>query len=216
MVEEIINDNRIKEIYSKINENENKNNGWAHHNMEHALRVCSIAENLLKELNYPEDVIEATRVACVLHDIGCVEGKENHAYRGSVMAEKYFEEINFQSKYKDKIIEAIRDHSNGFESDNIITLALLAGDKLDIDKRRMAPGGYSVEGMRQLQYVNEIKIEIIDKTLKINFITTNEFNAKEWENYYFMPKVIKAVRSFANRNNLNYEFYKNGEKWIEK
>lgn len=213
MIEKIINDKFIIEKYNEIDKNEKENNAWAHHNMKHAIRVCSIAEELLKKLNYERELIEAVKIACILHDLGCAEGKENHAYKGAVIVEEYFKLIKYSSKYKSEIVEAIREHSDGFKSNNIITLSLIIADKLDIDKRRIAPGGLYVEGMRQLQYIREIKKEIIDGILKINFLTMSGFDKKECEGFYFMDKVVKSVKSFAIKNKLKYEFFKDGERW---
>ncbi len=213
MLKEIFDNDWIKEIYNKVDEFEKNNKAWAHHDYNHVIRVAEIARKLAEKLKYNNEIIEDIKIACILHDIGCINGKENHAYRSYIMAKEYLEHKKINLRNKDIILEAIKDHSNGFESNNIVTLILLVADKLDIDKRRIAKQGYFIEGMRQLQYINSIEIDIENQVLKINFIIDNQLNSKELEKFYFMKKVQKGVKAFCIKNKLNYLFMKNGQKW---
>ena len=70
--------------------------------------------------------------------------------RSRIFAEKYFAENNIKPAYQNKILNAIEEHSNGFDSDELITLVLIISDKLDITNERLAKEGYKVPGMRQL------------------------------------------------------------------
>ena len=56
------------------------------------------------------------------------------------------------------ILDAIKIHSGGFDSDNIIALTLVLSDKLDIKHTKVAKEGYNIKGMKELQYIKDISI----------------------------------------------------------
>src|SRR5690625_5962562 len=56
---------------------------------------------------------------------GAAEGKENHAYKSYEFARKYLERNNIKFSNIDLVLEAIKIHSDGFETNNIIALALI-------------------------------------------------------------------------------------------
>ena len=74
----IVNDKEIIEVYNKISEFEYLDIGWAHHNLDHVKNVAKLVESLLKKLDYSESFIEEAKIAAILHDVGALEGKNNH------------------------------------------------------------------------------------------------------------------------------------------
>lgn len=130
--EAVLNDTVIIERYEQIDVFENLTGGSAHHNLEHAKNVAVLVAQLMEQLGYEKDLIEEARIAAILHDTGALEGRKDHAIRSYNFAENYFKEHNINLKYKDMVLEAIKIHSTGFESDNIIALAVILSDKLDI------------------------------------------------------------------------------------
>ncbi len=198
MYEKILKDDKIIELYKNIDDYEDKNKGWAHHNLTHAINVATMIESILKQLEYNNEFIDEAKVAALLHDIGCIKGKDHHAERSAIMAKKYLNNNQIKLKYEDEVIEAIKYHSAGFEEKNIMTLCLIFCDKLDIKKSRVGKEGYNIIGMRQFQYINNIKIKINDKNVKVDFIIGDGVDLKELENFYFINKVFNAINSFSN------------------
>ena len=168
---------------------------------------------ILSQLGYDEQLIDDVMTAAVLHDIGSVSGKEGHSYRSYEMAKEYIESRKIELKYKERVLEAIRLHSDGFDSDDIIALTLILCDKLDLKKTRIAPAGYEVRGMRQLQYINDIVVVINDKCMSVDFQTDGEFDRVEFEEFYFVDKVFKSAEAFARKLGIDYIVSVNGEKW---
>ena len=207
------NDKNIIELYNKISKYEDETKGWAHHNLNHVNNVALLTEKLLKELNYDEDFIEEAKIAAILHDVGCLEGKDNHASRSYDYAKKYIDDNNINLNNKDLVLEAIKIHSDGFDTNNVIALVLILSDKLDIKYTRVAKEGYHIEGMRQLQYIENILINLDNNILKINFICNPKINKQELEAFYFIPKVFKAIIAFSNKMNLTPEVLFNNKKW---
>lgn len=211
--EQIVNDEKIIQQYNKISEFEDLDKGWAHHNLEHVKNVSKLVEVLLKKLNYDENFIEEAKIAAILHDVGAVEGKNNHALRSYEFAKKYFDENNILLKNRELVLDSIKSHSDGFNSDNIMTLTLIISDKLDIKHTRVAKEGYNVKGMRQLQYIKDILVDIYNKNLEIKFICDDKININELEKFYFMIKVFRAIKTFSEKMNLTPKVFLNNCKW---
>lgn len=211
----IYNDPSIREIYKQVEINEKQNNTRAHHNFNHVDNVIKLTEQILKSLKCEEKIIEEAKIAACLHDTGAVEGKENHAYRSYEFAKKYFEEQNIELENKSLVLDAIKNHSAGFDTDNKIQLALILADKLDIKYTRVTPAGLDFEGMRQMQYINDINLNIDNNTLIVRFVCDEKINKKELEDYYFLKKVGNAIKAFSEKFNLKFEVYFNEKFWNE-
>ena len=211
--ERIENDKVIIEVYNKISEFEDLDKGWAHHNLEHVKNVSDLVESLLKKLGYDENFIEEAKIAAILHDTGAIEGKKNHALRSYEFAKAYIENNNIVLENKDLVLDAIKIHSDGFDSDNIIALTLILSDKLDIKYTRVAKEGYNVKGMKELQYIKDILVNINDNNLEIKFLCDDKINKNELEEFYFMIKVFKVIITFSKKMNLNPKVFFNNESW---
>lgn len=207
------NDEFIKVRYKQIEEYEDREKGWGYHNFDHVTNVCNWVEQLLRALKYDEGFIEEAKISAILHDTGCIEGKQNHQYRGYEFAKQYLKDNNLKLKYEDLVLEAIKLHSDGFDTDNMMALVLILSDKLDIKYNRVTIEGFKIEGMRQMQYIKEAEIQIDDGTLKINYICDDKIDIEELNNYYFIPKVFKAIKTFADKLNLSVELTLNDKPW---
>ena len=203
LFEKLSNSEEIKNIYNKIEIREKNGGGYAYHNCEHVLNVMDIATKLLMKLDYDYKTILKIKIACLLHDIGALEGKDNHADRSYEYALNLFKDNNWIFEDSDKILDAIKNHSNGFDTDNILTLVIVLADKLDIKKTRISELGKTIEGNRQYGHIEDILIDIQDNSLIINFITDKQLNIKEFNDYYFTKKVYKAINSFAQKFTLD-------------
>jgi len=216
MYERIREDKYIEEIFDKLEiEEQNDNNFWAYHGEIHTMNVISVVENILVQLNYDSVFVEHAKIAALLHDMGVIYGKENHALNSYNMAKEYFGRNNIDTGNNEDILDAILNHSNGFGRNNPIAAALMFADKIDIKKDRVAKEGYNVVGMRQLQYINDIKIniDIIDKHLHILFVVDELADRQELESFYFIDKVFKAIAGFAKENGLDYKVFYNSDIW---
>lgn len=206
-------DKEIIEIYKAVEKYEDLNGGWAHHNLAHVKNVANLVQGVLNKLGYDERFIEEAKIAAILHDTGVTEGKKDHAIRSYNFAKDYLKKNNLSLDYEDLVLEAIRIHSEGFDTENIIALALIFGDKLDIKYTRVAKAGYSIEGMKEMQYIKDIRVDIEDKELKIKFICDDKINKKSLEEFYFIDKVFKGVQAFSKKMNLSTVVLFNEDIW---
>ena len=214
LYELIVNDKEIIDIYNKIHDLENSDEfGYAYHDFNHVLNVANLVKQILEMLDYDGDYIYSARIAAILHDTGALQGKDGHALRSYEFAKDYFKKKNITLENIEQVLEAIKIHSDGFDTDNIIALALILADKLDIKYTRVAEAGKNIVGNRQFLNILDIEITIENNIFIINFITTPEINVDELNNYYFTKKVFKAIESFCNEVNKDYRILMNKQVW---
>ena len=213
MVEQILNDSEIVAIYHEIEKMEVETGGWAYHNLTHVKNVANLTEQLLRHLNQDEFFIEEVKVAALLHDIGSLDGKADHAQRSYKKKKNYFKHHRLNLRHEKLILDAIKEHSNGFECNNLMTLVLILAYKLDITNQRLAPAGYQIDGLNEIQYIDSIDVSIINGALYVHFITQPDFNKESFEKFYFSKKVFQAIKSFSTKLNLNYHVKLNQRAW---
>lgn len=206
------NDSVLK-IYIEIEKTEIRDGGWAFHNYEHVKNVSKIAEKILTDLNFNQETIYQCKLACLLHDVGALQGKEEHAQRSFEYARKLFEDKNWIFEGSASVLDAIKNHSSGFETNNIIALSIILADKLDIKKTRISEEGKKIEGNRQYAHIEDIIINIQNDTLTINFITDGKIIMKEVNHYYFTDKVFKAIKAFSKKLNLKHYILMDDKPW---
>lgn len=206
-------DDNILKIYSDIEKFEIDTGGWAFHNLAHVKNVSKIAEKILLDLNFNEDIIYKCKIACLLHDVGALQGKEGHTERSFEYAINLFKEKNWNLEDFDDVFDAIKNHSAGFDNENIITLAIILADKLDIKKSRISEEGNKIIGNRQYSHIEDITINISNGILTVNFITDGNIDIEEVNNYYFTSKVFKAIESFSDRLDLKYSILMDSSTW---
>ena len=210
---DILTDKEIIKIYETIEENEKKAGRYAFHNLKHIENVTITVEKILKDLKYEEEFIEKAKIACLLHDTGAVYGKEGHALKSYEYAKNYFSKNNITFEDIDLVLEAIKIHSDGFETDNIIALSLILADKLDVRKSRITQAGKKVVGNRQYTHIINIQIDILKGKMRVCFMTDGKIDFKELNEYYFTKKIFKSIRAFANKLKLQYEVLLDNQVW---
>ena len=211
--EKIYNDQSIRKIYTDIEKREIINKDQAFHNFEHITNVANMVKKILSELNVNEEIIYKAEIASILHDVGALEGKENHAYRSYEFAKKYFKDNKINFEGMDLVTEAIKIHSDGFETENIIALSLILSDKLDVKKNRISEEGKKYIGNRQYAHIENIIVNVKDKMLQIEFLTDGDMDIKEANEYYFTKKIFKSIEAFSKKMGLEYAVLLDNREW---
>ena len=209
----MLHDKSILKKYEEVFLYEKKTGGWATHNFSHVQNVTNMVEQILSGFNYEEEFIYKAKIACLLHDVGAYLGKENHALRSYEFAKDYFSFHHIDFTDIDMVLEAIKIHSDGFNTDNVIALALILADKLDVKKTRITDAGKKVIGNRQYAHIEDIVLKIDGGTLNIYFVTDGHLDKKELEEYYFTKKMVLAVDSFASKFHLQHAIYLDNKRW---
>ena len=210
---EILNDNSIKLLYNEIEIFEDREKGWAYHNYAHVLNVTKIVEKTLLSIGCNQEFILKAKIACLLHDVGALQGKYNHAYRSYEYAKNYLKNNNIVFDGIEDVLEAIKIHSDGFDTNNLIALSLIFADKLDIKKSRITEEGKKIVGNRQYVHIEDIIVSTENKCLIVNFITDGNMNMKEVNEYYFTKKVFNAIKSFSSKVGLTWKVLLDNDIW---
>lgn len=66
-----------------------------------------------------------------------------------------------------------------------------------------------------MKYIQDVLINIDKTKIKVKFVCDKKIDKKELEEYYFMKKVVNAIKSFANKFDLKYKIYYNDTEWEE-
>lgn len=90
---------------------------------------------------------------------------------------------------------------------------MILADKLDIKYTRVTKEGYKVKGMKELQYIKDILVNIKNENLQIQFICDDKLDKAELEEFYFMQKVFKSIIAFSEKMNLKPNVFFNNYKW---
>ena len=139
------------------------------HGKYHALFVADTIEYLLKSLSYDARTIEIGKIAGLLHDIGCIVGRWNHASMSAAIVTVWLEASQvLLPEEKNIIIQAIKDHSEGKDLSSAVGAALLFADKIDCSKKRnLSPEPNHVR-YKELSIIDDVEVNISEKILTIN------------------------------------------------
>lgn len=207
MYDTILKDPEIMDILSKVNETDP--NLQACHGIPHALRCVDYCETILNDLHCNAHTIELAKVAALLHDIGCIDGKPHHAEKSACIAKKYLSKFSLSQKELDMIVQAIADHSNGYHISSKIGLALLLADKIDISKDRIVASEDQLDDFhRGLKQIQQVSVHIDSNSVYVRFQTNDSFSLESLKGW---NKAIKIPIKVANYLNRDCIFQVNGE-----
>lgn len=112
--------------------------GYTEHSFAHVERVAHISSYILETLEYDERTVELVRVASIMHDIGNVINRIDHAQSGAVMAFRLLDNLSMPANEICSIISAIGNHDeNTAQPLNPISAALMIADKCDVRRSRV-------------------------------------------------------------------------------
>ncbi len=112
--------------------------GFTEHSFAHVEKVAHTAGWLLTELGYDERTAELARIAGMMHDIGNVINRADHAQSGAVMAFRLLDNMNMPASEICSIISAIGNHDEGTGQPlNPISAAMIIADKTDVRRSRV-------------------------------------------------------------------------------
>ncbi|MCD7890876.1 MAG: HD domain-containing protein [Ruminococcus sp.] len=112
--------------------------GYTEHSFAHVERVAHVASMIIEELGYDERTVELARIAGIMHDIGNVINRVDHAQSGAVMAFRLLDNLRMPASEICSVISAIGNHDEGTGLPlDPISAALIIGDKTDVRRSRV-------------------------------------------------------------------------------
>jgi len=191
------------------------------HGRQHTLFVVDIVETLLKSLDYDERTIELGKIAALMHDIGNIAGRWEHAKKSAALAKVFLDGSDppFSVDEKQMVLQAIEDHSDGANISSPIGAAVLFADKVYGTKKRLLPNAHLVPfymnmtEIRKAKSDNEMEIEdanvyVSGKDIIVNLITSDTFNKKLFLSGWDIPLKLKRAAEYLS---CTCRFQINGE-----
>lgn len=112
--------------------------GYTEHSFAHVEKTAATSAMVLTTLGYDERTVELARIASIMHDIGNVINRADHAQSGAVMAFRLLDNLNMPASEICSIISAIGNHDEGTGLPiDPISAALIIGDKTDVRRSRV-------------------------------------------------------------------------------
>ena len=196
---DILKDLYFIDAYSMIEEMKKDfpvNHGFIHIN--NVINNCLYLSDLFNLSIHQKELL---LIAATLHDIGYLEGREDHALNGSLLAKEYL-----KNKLNDDdisiISNAIKNHGGKNLSDyeEKVSLCLLLADKLDFSKTR-----YRKDNKKDVSLFLSIEnITLFETNInyQLNIVTTNKelFNNFEEIHYFIkLNKVFDFLEKVTNK-----------------
>ena len=165
--------------YSKIDE---VNPFAFSHGLKHINNVCDNMKILCKILNIDDEMKDALLIACVFHDIGQADGRENHGLKAKHITEKLFSNELKQNKYYNEILHSIEIHDNkSVGNESLFCLLLKCADSLDFTKKRLVTDCKDKELYKVWEDIENIKIDIEDNHFILDIMEKKILKKNLWE-----------------------------------
>ncbi len=198
---DILNNDYIIKEYAKID----RVNPYAFsHGLQHINNVCNIMKELCNLLHIDDEMKEALLIACVLHDVGQADGRENHGLKAKIITQKLFDNDLKKNKYYDEILHAIEIHDNkSAGNESLFCLLLKCADSLDFTKKRLVANCNNKELYKVWEDIDDTKIDLKDNYFILDIITNGKENFKEkFIEQKFTKKIVISFTNLSQKLNL--------------
>ncbi|WP_413854251.1 HD domain-containing protein [Candidatus Ruminimicrobium bovinum] len=112
--------------------------GYTEHGYRHVSLVSSVAENILRSLDYPKRLQELAAIAGYVHDIGNVVNRQSHGQSAGLISMHILRYIGFTPDEVALVVSAVGNHEENIgEPVNPVAAALILADKSDVHKTRV-------------------------------------------------------------------------------
>lgn len=182
----------FNETYEKIEEL--KKDFPVNHGFVHVSHVVEMAQQLADIFALSKNEKQNLLIACTLHDIGYLNGREDHPKSGAVLAEKFLKENNFSQNDIIEICNAISCHGGKRLEDyrDPISRCLVLADKFDFIASRYSAKDESVKNYLAIE---KVKLEI-DLGITLKIFVKDFFDIAEFESAYGI-KLKKTLQMLA-------------------
>ncbi len=196
-------------VLESISKNNEVSECYSCHGIYHTLYVEKEVKKILEKIGETKENIMLGEIAARFHDIGCLDGKKNHAKKSYEITKCYLDKYNFKSKQKEIVLQAILDHSKGEEIKTNVGAALLLADKIHISKERVILDKAHVNyfNINNL-LIDKVDLNIDNKNIHVNFLVDkgyDPFSLSYW------PKCIEIPEKVAKFMNRKCIFYINNK-----
>lgn len=195
-----------------------KSLGLTEHSMAHTVRCAETTGWLLTELGYDERTVELGKIAGLMHDIGNMINRADHAHSGAMMAFKLLTDMGMSPEDVSEVVIAIGYHDeHTAHTITPINSALIIADKSDVRYTRVRdfdPVNWDIHD--RVNYAvkkSELFLEKGDKTITLALtIDTDVSNVADYFEIFLNRMLL--CRKAASYFNLTFKLEMNGTKLL--
>lgn len=202
---DILNSEYFKETYTKIEEL--KKDYYVNHGFLHINGVIENAKYLAEVFSLDLRQKELLLVASVLHDIGYLMGREEHAKNGGILAYEYLKGKMSDADVK-LVCDAISSHGGKCDEDYLspVSRCLILADKFDFSKVRYKDDGKEHSSLPLFKSIEKVHLRKENlNNYKLDIYSTNKNLFDGIEDNYFFKKLFEVFARFKKVCNYNIE-----------
>lgn len=170
------------------------------HGFVHVWHVVKWAKTLSQFFHLTDEETELLLIASVLHDIGYLNGREEHAKSGAIDAKAFLQ--GKTSKNIERICSAIANHGGEDAEcfkDNV-SMCLVLADKFDFDKTRYRHDD-NHKSVNLFLTIEKTELVSVDGKNYFKIHTTNPEIFTDLQNNHFFKKLNRVLDNlFVSRN----------------
>ncbi len=192
--------------------------GYTEHSFAHVTYVAEKAGSILETLGYPERMIELTKIAGYMHDIGNVINRVDHSQSGAVMAFRILDNMHMDPSEIAMIISAIGNHDEGSGVPvSPMAAALILADKSDVRRNRVRNDDLSTFDIHdRVNYSvkkSELKINEAHTIIKLKLFVDTHYGSVMDYFEIFMQRMM-LCRKAAEKLGLQFKLMINEQQLI--
>lgn len=192
--------------------------GYTEHSFAHVTYVAEKAGSILETLGYPERMIELTKIAGYMHDIGNVINRVDHSQSGAVMAFRILDNMHMDPAEIAMIISAIGNHDEGSGVPvSPMAAALILADKSDVRRNRVRNDDMSTFDIHdRVNYSvkkSELKINEAHTIIKLKLFVDTRYGSVMDYFEIFMQRMM-LCRKAAEKLGLQFKLMINEQQLI--
>jgi metal-dependent HD superfamily phosphatase/phosphodiesterase len=215
---EEIKNNEVIKTYIKAADDSLNALGYTEHSFPHVTYVAEKAGSILETLGYPERMVELTKIAGYMHDIGNVINRVDHSQSGAVMAFRILDNLHMDPSEIAMIISAIGNHDEGSGVPvSPMAAALILADKSDVRRNRVRNDDMSTFDIHdRVNYSvkkSELKINEAHTIIKLKLFVDTHYGSVMDYFEIFMQRMM-LCRKAAEKLGLQFKLMINEQQLI--
>jgi len=192
--------------------------GFTEHSFAHVTYVAEKAGEILSTLGYPERMVELTKIAGYMHDIGNVINRTDHSQSGAVMAFRILDNMGADPEEIALIVSAIGNHDEGTGVPvSPLAAALILADKSDVRRNRVRnldPSTFDIhDRVNYSVKKSELKINEAHTLIKLKLSVDTRYGSVMDYFEIFMQRMV-LCRKAAEKLKLQFKLMINEQQLI--
>ena len=215
--DDVMKNDAVRAYIGKADESLNEI-GYTEHSYAHVAVVALHADMLLSTLGFSARTVELARIAALLHDIGNLINRAEHAQSSAVMAFSLLHDMGMPASEIAEIVTAIGNHDEGTGMPvSNIAAALILADKSDVRRTRVRNNDFA-----KFDQHDRVNYSVSDATLQINeehtcvdlILTIDETVCTPMDYFEIFMERMLMCRSAARKLGLRFGMVMNGTRMM--